>query len=364
MNLMMRRRAMMAGLKMLKTVTGAIATFVTNWKLPLHSVTIPFTPIQAGEGDPSPTNVREISGWTGCEISHRGKNLFDKNNFKTLRGVSNNLVFESSTAWGLEFPCLPNTTYTFTRQTTACNRFNAYDCADSAIVEGSQFLHTSGNVSGTKLTFTTKPTAKTIFLYLNTEGTSSTTRTNFNNTVAGLQIEFGDASTSYAKYQGEAVPITFTDPSTGDPMTVYGGTLTLNEDGSADLVPNCALISPLTYTKRTFSDYRCARYTFNTSKYSWAGRCNMFRMVTSNADHAPYTFWTPSSGILYFQFSVTATDEEIDAAMSNLQFVQNYHPNYTPTPIHIADAGQLTAFKGINNVWSDLNGDVTVQYWK
>ena len=34
------------------------------------------------------------------------------------------------------------------------------------------------------------------------------------------------------------------------------------------------------------------------------------------------------------------------------------------TQYHFADIGQLTAFKGINNVWSDLNGDVTVQYWR
>jgi hypothetical protein len=43
--------------------TGAIATFEGE-DLPLKSLTASIVPVQAGSGDPSPTNVRPISGWT------------------------------------------------------------------------------------------------------------------------------------------------------------------------------------------------------------------------------------------------------------------------------------------------------------
>lgn len=43
--------------------SGPIATFEGE-DLPLKSLTASIVPVQAGSGDPSPTNVRPISGWT------------------------------------------------------------------------------------------------------------------------------------------------------------------------------------------------------------------------------------------------------------------------------------------------------------
>ena len=44
-----------------------IATF-NGTSNPLKSLTASIVPVQAGSGDPSPTNVRPISGWTGCKV--------------------------------------------------------------------------------------------------------------------------------------------------------------------------------------------------------------------------------------------------------------------------------------------------------
>jgi len=51
------------------TATGNPATFETNVAKPMK-VQAAFGPVQAGSGDPSPENVRPISGWTGCTIRH------------------------------------------------------------------------------------------------------------------------------------------------------------------------------------------------------------------------------------------------------------------------------------------------------
>lgn len=45
--------------------------------LPFDRVTTALSPIQAGSGDPSPSNIRPISGWTGAALTRCGINLAD-----------------------------------------------------------------------------------------------------------------------------------------------------------------------------------------------------------------------------------------------------------------------------------------------
>lgn len=45
------------------TASGNPATFVTDVARPLKACTVSFSPVQEGSGDPSPENVRPISGW-------------------------------------------------------------------------------------------------------------------------------------------------------------------------------------------------------------------------------------------------------------------------------------------------------------
>lgn len=60
------------------TASGAIASFDDGADdLPIKSLTVNIEPVQAGSGDPSPQNVRPISGWTGCNISHSGADTSD-----------------------------------------------------------------------------------------------------------------------------------------------------------------------------------------------------------------------------------------------------------------------------------------------
>lgn len=51
------------------TVTGNPAEFSTNLARSLQSFEIPFSPVQSGSGDPSPSNIRPISGWAGLTIN-------------------------------------------------------------------------------------------------------------------------------------------------------------------------------------------------------------------------------------------------------------------------------------------------------
>lgn len=57
----------------LKTVTGNPITVSDALAKPAESLTIEILPQQSGSGDPSPDNVRPISGWTGVNIYHESE---------------------------------------------------------------------------------------------------------------------------------------------------------------------------------------------------------------------------------------------------------------------------------------------------
>ena len=60
--------------KSVPNLPQSIATFNDGSDLPLKSLTASIVPVQSGSGDPSPTNVRPITGWTEEVITRCGKN--------------------------------------------------------------------------------------------------------------------------------------------------------------------------------------------------------------------------------------------------------------------------------------------------
>lgn len=47
---------------------GAIASFSDGAALPLNKLKVSIDPVQSGSGNPSPTNIRPISGWTEAKV--------------------------------------------------------------------------------------------------------------------------------------------------------------------------------------------------------------------------------------------------------------------------------------------------------
>ena len=55
------------------TASGSVVSFADGADdIPLKSCVVAIEPVQSGSGDPSPDNVRPISGWTGAQVSHSG----------------------------------------------------------------------------------------------------------------------------------------------------------------------------------------------------------------------------------------------------------------------------------------------------
>ena len=75
-SLIERRRQILLNTPHLTTESANPLTFQTDISANIKDCKIYFEPIQEGEGDPSPDNVRVISGWDGIDIYHYGANLF------------------------------------------------------------------------------------------------------------------------------------------------------------------------------------------------------------------------------------------------------------------------------------------------
>ena len=56
---------------------GNPCTFTADVSKALKQCKVNFTPIQSGSGDPSPENVRPITGWTGINVYHSGEDETD-----------------------------------------------------------------------------------------------------------------------------------------------------------------------------------------------------------------------------------------------------------------------------------------------
>ena len=77
MDLMDYRRKIIANSPHLMSASGAVVSFSDGADLPLKSLIVNIDPVQSGTGDPSPDNVRPISGWNGVKVTRTGKNLLN-----------------------------------------------------------------------------------------------------------------------------------------------------------------------------------------------------------------------------------------------------------------------------------------------
>ncbi len=71
-SLLEARRQILLNTPHIATASGSIATFNTDMSANLQECKIHFHPVQEGTGDPSPDNVRPITGWDGVTVHHSG----------------------------------------------------------------------------------------------------------------------------------------------------------------------------------------------------------------------------------------------------------------------------------------------------
>ena len=173
--------------------TGNPLTFTTNVAKPLKSLVASFTPIQSGTGDPSPENVRSISGWSSLTAWHTGKNLLDVSQFTDSKVwwagtlVNGYDTYKASN----KISVVPNAKYTLKKSATGQNQLQYFD-ADGIFM--SQDTSTFGN----QVTTFTIP-SDVYFIAINIAKTALDT----------AQLEVGNSASEYEAYSGTSFPVTF-----------------------------------------------------------------------------------------------------------------------------------------------------------
>ncbi len=311
------------------TASGPLASFPDGADdVPVVDLKVSILPAQEGSGDPSPENIRPISGWTGVKLTRSGKNLvFAPTNIDdTVRGVTfshteDDKLKISGTATGgaasintgtrwdnALYGPYPAGTYTVTAlgligKTTVDRVAVGGKYEDGTDVHGlSGGVRISGPLgqiadgSGNPKTFTAQRPFKLLFSFSFEEGNT------IDSTISFL-MQKGDSVTTWEPYAGTAYTIGFP----AEAGTVYGGTL----DVTTGLL--------------TVTHGQIASYAGETLPGTWISDRDVYAEGTS-----------PSTG-----------------AQVVYELAEPITYQLTPT--------QVRTLYGENNLWADT-GDVTAEY--
>lgn len=188
--------------------------------LSLDSIRNSFAPVQSGSGDPSPSNIRPISGWTGAKLTRCGNNLLNLSvtpnikacdySFDPISGVYRTASVQANIAnrWIVKVPS--NTDV----------RMSVDAITEAGRLEVGLFLQGDATTafciltSGAKTSVfnTGNHTDITISVYTSTETELA---------INGARLTIGSTATAYEPYQGDTYAADFG-------QTVYGGTLDWN----------------------------------------------------------------------------------------------------------------------------------------
>lgn len=201
----------------ISTASGDVAAFADGARdTALTSLAVNIDPVQSGTGDPSPSNIRPISGWTAVNVVRAGKNLIP--NIKYQSNANNVYLGKNNARYDLY---LPIGTYTLSVEYLNGAHSGAYYRFANDSANRSIWTSTSTAATGTITIDKNEPF--NIWLY-QSGGISA-------DNIGNFQIEVGSTATTYEPYAGETFPVTLPTEA----GTVYGGvvdpvkgTLTVN----------------------------------------------------------------------------------------------------------------------------------------
>ena len=391
------------------TISGPIASFTTQLAAPVQSLKVSIEPVQSGSGDPSPDNVRPISGWDSVTVQRTGKDLldislsnrtlvtsgqynntspraFDKpylyigisaNNYFQYSNVNSYSVSEKSvtvnaktTAYGLGYTVKtkPGTTYTlgYKNKTVTTMGIGYYD-ADG------NYLSFNNINQAANWTFTTPENCyNMIVVFRPTAGSDYT--------YEEPQLELGSTATPYEPYQGDTYTVSF-----GEAGTVYGGTLDVT---TGELVVDRAMITGNlawgvywnghkdeqvdTNKRATFffsgvvgrdisSSFRlCNKLAWRSSITNGKGEGVGFYFHPTLANYVYVCVDLETIG-LSDATSSTADDVFKDAFRTWAESLQICYTLATPITYQLTPT-EVRTLLGVNNIWADT-GDLEVTYF-
>lgn len=276
------------------------------------------------------SNVCPISGWTGAEVTRTGRNL--------CKSQENNTIIAT----------VKPGTYTFSLKNSGGNNtgINIKDGSST----GELIANTYGITSVLSMTFAV---SKETDLFLNGYNGFATYASDF-------MLVPGSSPMEYEPYQGNTYQITF--PS--EAGTVYGGTLTVNADGTGTMVVDSVKEtydenSGLSYVggSQGYPSYFTKKVSSN---YSRIITCNEFAKAFINWDNYNNGIRLVSS---YFRVRFTPLFDTLEAlntwiASNNIEVLYEL----TTPQVYTISAPQVETLKGMNTIFADTGDIKAVEY--
>ena len=313
----------------LKTVTGALIHITDALARPAQSLKVNFSPVQSGSGDPSPDNIRPISGWTEVKVTRTGENVFTA---RDGTDSSNGTTVVFASVGGIQLITVsgtPSTTTYFDIDTDVV--FNLTDFGYST--KGS--LPTGCNIA-----------------YASNLGSGQ---------YKGVRLKVTQAFGGYGKfYLGLFEKSKFQSYTIDFNGTRYGGTLDVT---SGKLTVDKAMVD---WGTLSFNKYGADPIYYATIPNKANGITNILSdkffldavAIASMADGGMRGY--SSSAVVYFRRNDCPTLADWNTWLSNNPTQLCYE---LATPIEVTlTPTEITLFAGENNLWSDANGNLELTY--
>lgn len=292
-------------------------------------------------------NICPISGHTQCNAVDTGKNLFDYSSLEdgglSEYGSEKDTTGVNRTGF---LPCPPNKTLVISNVTNNVPVY-FYDESETFILRIN-----SGNVDGA--TFTT-PANAAYMRFASTAGRMTAT----------TQVEIGSTPTTFEPF---GTPKKVTYPFS---QTVYGGTLTVNRDGSGSLIPElvnyvfngtddewtangargyyCTVGADYKAVQTPIANYiKCLENGSGSSLGTWEGRFNDISAAQTNFLVKP-------------DMSLITTVEAWEDFLEDNP-LQVIFKLANPTPVQLTNLEVIELLKGCNNIWCDTGNVLRIEY--
>lgn len=348
-----------------------IATFNAS-ALPMPSLTVSIEAVQSGSGDPSPTNVRPISGWSAVNVYRTGKNLIPITcNTQTKQGVTYTVYKNEDgavTRIHAEGTATASHSFTVVEGYTASNPFmvkagsywfkgisngesGKFDFNIRKLGESSDIVQRTDKVS---LELSEDTYFQSCYLYIY----SGTTINTDIYPMIWLKSLPNDDFEPYSK----TTYTTALKDGQGNPMVCYGGTLS-NENGVQSLTNNTirlSLADVCTYVQ-DFGNYKCF-YSDNlstlgiieipSSSEDFIGASDTYKMMAYNSimietNNSIAVRSDNTRKAIYVRTDGTDTTTPTGYAVLQLATPQQIPQDNLP----------ISTQEGTNNLWAD-SGDI------
>jgi len=311
------------------------------------------------------TNICPISGHTSANVTRCGKNLFNEVDAENTVSTNRYAVLEN----GLLHYKSDGSSWMYTKRVPVYLKTGTYvlSLQNYRLVSGAvpiwlikAYGQQSYPAASTPYVLSVTEDT-TVEISVTTSGTTSATEFYGN-----IQLEVGSTVADYEPYRGTTYPITFPSGT-----TVYGGNITVNQDGSGSLVVDKANVDlgSLDWSYSTASEGH-ERFNISTPLSDIKGVpstdvanaiSDMFKVVSNNSTYAHQYDASLSIGVnqyIYIYWSQYTDAAIFKSAVSGSQLVYEL-----ATPITIPlTASQITTLLGVNNLWADTGNIESLTY--